>query len=141
MGTATVLLLAAVLAQIVVTIGVGVRLGWTRRRAIREGSIRGDVMIEDKGWPRPARLAQRNFANQFEVPVVFYVLAIVAVLLHAASVALAVFAWIFVASRAVHAVVHCGSNDLRFRAPAYFVGVAAVTAMLIADVFALIAAA
>jgi hypothetical protein len=141
MGTATVLLLAAVLAQIVVTIGVGVRLGWTRRQAIREGTIRGDVMVDDKGWPRPARLAQRNFANQFEVPVVFYVLALIAVELHAASVTMVAFAWIFVSSRIAHAIVHCGSNDLRLRAPAYFVGVAAVMAMLVLDVVALIAAA
>ncbi|TBW39823.1 hypothetical protein EYW49_06075 [Siculibacillus lacustris] len=129
-ATATALVFA-VLAQITWTILVGFWLGWTRHVAVRDRTITGDVMCADDGWPKPARLAQRNFANQFEVPVLFYALSLLALFLHAAGLALAILAWIFVASRIAHSFAHCGPNDLRLRGPAFFVGVIVVMIMIV----------
>ena len=129
------LLILAVLAQIVLTLAVGFWLGWTRKVAVAEKKVGPGVMLSPEGWPKQARAASNNFSNQFEVPVLFYALALLALWLKAVGPVLAVAAVVFVVSRVAHAIAHCGPNDLRFRAPAYFVGVVAVIVMLI-DVIA-----
>lgn len=131
MATAARLLLFAMLAQITTTLAVGVWLGWTRSRAVKARAVKGDVMLSPEGWPKQARAASNNFSNQFEVPVLFYALGLTMLWLKATGPVFAVLAWIFVVSRIAHAIAHCGPNDLRFRAPAYFVGVAAVIVMLV----------
>ena len=122
-------LLLALLLQIVTTIVVGFWLGRVRKIAVQAGAVTGDVMLSQEGWPKQARAASNNFSNQFEVPVLFYVLVLVALWLKAASPALVAFAWIFAVSRIAHAIAHCSTNRLRYRAPAYFIGVGAVMVM------------
>jgi hypothetical protein len=122
-------LAGALIAQIVLTLAVGVRLAVTRARAVRDGAVKGDVMLSGDGWPPPARLASNSFSNQFEIPVLFYALVLMALTLNFAGPVYAGLAWVFVASRAVHAWVHTTSNDLRLRAPSYGVGVLIVVIM------------
>ena len=88
-------------------------------------------MLSQDGWPKQARAASNNFSNQFEVPVLFYALGLLALWLKVVGPLVVVCAWVFVLSRIAHALAHCGSNDLRYRAPAYFVGVAAVLVLLV----------
>ncbi len=123
-------LVLAMLVQMIWTIAVGFWLGRVRSRAVRAGEIRGDVMLSDAGWPDRAKAASNNFSNQFEVPVLFYALALLALHLHLAGLVLAVCAWIFVVSRMAHSIAHCSTNRLRWRGSAYFVGVLAVMVML-----------
>lgn len=125
------LLLFAVLAQMVTTLAVGIWLGRARSIAVKARAVRGDVMLSPEGWPKQARAASNNFSNQFEVPVLFYTLSLAMLWLKAAGPVFVVVAWVFVLSRIAHAIAHCGPNDLRFRAPAYFVGVAMVIVMLV----------
>ena len=141
MPHAEVLLVLAVLAQIATTIVVGFWLGWVRHVAVRDRAITGNVMVSPEGWPTQARVASNNFSNQFEVPVLFYVLALLALHLKAAGIAFDIAAWVFVVSRIAHAIAHCGPNDLRLRGSSYFVGVAAVIVMLAMVAVAVVAAA
>ena len=119
----------ALLLQIVTTIAVGFWLGRVRKIAVEAGTITGDVMLSQEGWPKQARAASNNFSNQFEVPVLFYVLVLLALWLKAASPVFVACAWIFAVSRIAHAVAHCWKNRLRYRGITYFVGVAAVIVM------------
>lgn len=67
----------------------------------------------------PVDLAANNLANLFEMPVLF--LALVPLLLitrHAGTIEVAL-AWIFVALRAVHSVIHTGTNIVRTRFMVY----------------------
>lgn len=123
------LLILALLLQIVTTIAVGLWLGRVRKIAVRSRAITGDVMLSQEGWPKQARAASNSFSNQFEVPVLFYVLVLLALWLKAAGPTFVVCAWIFAVSRIAHAIAHCSTNELRFRSPAYAVGVAAVVVM------------
>ena len=50
------------------------------------------------------------FSNQFEIPVLFYVLTILAYVTHLAGVIFVVLAWIFVIFRLLQAYVHVTSN-------------------------------
>lgn len=62
------------------------------------------------------------YSNQFELPVLFYVLTILALITRKADLLFVVLAWVFVASRCVHAFVHVTSNDIKLRFPAFAVG-------------------
>lgn len=130
MTRAESLLVLAMLAQMIWTIAVGFWLGRTRSLAVKARAISGDVMLSDAGWPAQAKAASNNFSNQFEVPVLFYALALLALHLHLAGLVLAICAWIFVASRIAHSIAHCSTNQLRYRGSAYFVGVLAVMIMV-----------
>jgi hypothetical protein len=131
MTRAESLLVLAMLAQMVLTIVVGLWLGRTRVRAVKAKAVSGDVMLSNAGWPAQAKAASNNFSNQFEVPVLFYALALLALHLHLASLILGVLAWVFVVSRIAHAIAHCSTNQLRYRGPAYLVGLGAVVAMIV----------
>ena len=133
-------LAGAFFAQIVWTVFVGFWLAWTRRVAVRDRTIVGDVMLSDAGWPEQARKASRNFSNQFELPVLFYALALLALVAHFAGPVTAAAAWVFVAGRIAHSLAHCTTNEYRFRAPAFYVGLAAVLVMMVSVGVSLVSA-
>lgn len=65
--------------------------------------------------------AADNFLNLFEMPIVFYVLAILAITSNKYTNSTVVIAWIFVFSRYVHSFIHCTYNKVmdRFKAFAF----------------------
>ncbi|MDP2800662.1 MAG: MAPEG family protein [Phreatobacter sp.] len=121
-----------VLAQVALTIVVLFVLGYFRRQALTARDVRlKDIALSGDTWPAKAKQAANNFTNQFETPVLFYVLAIMAIHVGATGWLMASFAWVFVATRVAHAYVHIGSNDLRIRPLVFLVGCFALIAMLI----------
>lgn len=81
------------------------------------------------------RVADRNFINQFEIPVLFYVGCIVTLQLNSASYLITALACVFVVSRIVHTVIHIGSNNVRMRFNVFLVGCASVFALWLAIVW------
>lgn len=65
--------------------------------------------------------ASNHLKNLFEMPVLFYLAAMVAMLLMIQDSLLTVLAWGFVASRAVHSVIHCSYNRVTHRFAAYMI--------------------
>jgi hypothetical protein len=66
--------------------------------------------------------APDSFRNQFELPVLFFA---VVLLIHAtklADLAYVALAWAFVASRYVHAYIHCTYNKVMHRMRAFLAG-------------------
>lgn len=98
------------------------RLGYTRRAALQAGEV-GPAGLTDPGaFPKPAVLAANSLRNQFELPVLFYVLTILALITRKADIAFLVLAWVFVLSRIGHAFVHVTSNELKLRFPLWLIG-------------------
>ena len=96
-----------------------------RARDFKEGVSRPDnVALREPNWS--PRTLQTGFAysNQFELPVLFYVLTILAYITHLAGFAFVILAWIFVIFRILQAVVHVTSNKVRVRGT--FFGIAAI---------------
>jgi hypothetical protein len=121
-----------VLAQVTLTFVVLFIMGFYRRQALYAREVRlKDIALSSETWPPKARQAANNFSNQFETPVLFYVLAIMAIHVGATGWLMATLAWLFVAARMVHAWVHIGSNDLRLRPLVFLVGCLALIAMLV----------
>jgi hypothetical protein len=80
------------------------------------------VSLRQPNWPKRALQYGYSFQNQFELPVLFYLLTILAIISKHADVLFVVMAWIFVLTRLAHAYVHCTSNNLRARGSLFGIG-------------------
>ena len=63
--------------------------------------------------------AAENFRNLFEVPVLFYVLCVALVLNGGSTPAFVTAAWVYVALRVVHSLIHVSYNRVTHRFLAY----------------------
>lgn len=123
------LLVIAFLGQIVWTIAVMFLAGRARFRAAARHEIRSDISLDMSAMPDYARKAGNNMNNQWETPTLFYALVLLALVLHVASLVLAVLAFLYLAARIGHTYVHMTSNIVMLRARVFFVGIAALIAM------------
>lgn len=98
------------------------RLGPMRLSAVSRGEVGRDGLLDPRAFPDRCRQVGNAYSNQFELPVLFYVLTILALITRKADLLFVVLAWVFVASRYVHAFVHVTSNDIKLRFPAFAVG-------------------
>jgi hypothetical protein len=101
-----------------------------RRGALVGGETRiRDIALGQPNWPQRATQIGNCYANQFELPVLFYVLIALALPLHKADLVIVLLSWVFVVTRFVHAGVFVTSNDLNRRSLAWFAGVLVLFAM------------
>jgi hypothetical protein len=69
--------------------------------------------------PEFVRLIARNYHNLLELPVLFYVACLLAYTADLVSPSLVNLAWVFVALRAVHTVIHISYNRISHRMPVF----------------------
>jgi len=126
----TLKLIYPTLAMIFWIFVVGTVLAFRRKTAFASGAVRPDeVTVSTERYPVPARLASANFTNQFETPVVFFAIVMIAMETGATGYVMAILAWLYVATRIVHTLIHIGPNQLRLRGAVYGVGVIALFCM------------
>jgi hypothetical protein len=110
-----------------------VLLYWTaylRTSALQAGEVRlGDIALRQPNWPVRATQVANAFHNQLELPILFYVLTILAWITRHADLLFVVLAWVFVLSRLVQAYIHVTDNDVRRRGLAFIVGAIVLTLM------------
>ena len=125
-------ILLPLFVQIALTFGLLLWTGTLRLTALRAGKVRmGDIALGEPGWPAQETRAANAFNNQFQVPVLFYVLVILALFTRKTDLLFVALAWIFVATRVVHALIHTTANDVRQRFLAFLAGVIVLMAMWI----------
>jgi len=101
-----------------------------RTSALRSGVVRPEqIALREPNWPKHATQIANAYANQLELPVLFYVLTILAYVTHKAGILFVVLAWLFVIFRLLHAFVHVTSNNVNVRGP-LFGGSAVVLAIM-----------
>jgi hypothetical protein len=81
--------------------------------------------------PPPVNYAAYNLANLTELPVVFYAICIILMVLRRSDPVDVILAWVFVAARLVHSLIHCSVNIVRLRSLAYLVSSVCLWAMLV----------
>ncbi len=118
------MVLLPVLVQIGLTFALLLTMTTARTSALssRETSIK-DIALGQPNWPKRATQVGNCFRNQFEVPVLFYVLIALALPLRHADFLIVLLSWVFVVTRFVHAGIFVTSNDVRSRSLAWFAGV------------------
>lgn len=118
---------------------VGLVLMKRRRDAFVSRAVKPDeVSVSTERYPLPARLASANFTNQFESPVIFFALVMLAMEVKATSHLMTLLAWLYVASRVVHTLIHIGPNKLPLRGAVYGVGMIALMGMWLGIVLAVV---
>jgi hypothetical protein len=117
-------ILLPLFVEVILSFALLVWLGPLRARDVRSGVRLEDVALREPKWSPGTLQVAYAFSNQFELPVLFYVLTILAYVTHLAGVVFVVLAWLFVIFRLLHAYVHVTSNVVRLRGAFY--GVAAL---------------
>jgi hypothetical protein len=129
-------ILAPVFAQVLLTVVLMLLMGRRRFAALGAGTARPEaIALGERAWPAPALQAANAYHNQFELPVLFYALVPLAMITRKADLLFVVMAWLFVALRYAHALVHATSNVLRLRFGLFVAG--AVVLGLMWAIFAL----
>jgi hypothetical protein len=114
-----------VLAMVLLTFAVLIfafsqRVIAVRRKKIRISYFRS--MSAEQVPPQNIVLSTRHFANLFEMPMLFYVAAVLIVLMKIESTLLVFLAWGYVFFRLIHCVIHVSYNNVVHRMSAFFMG-------------------
>jgi hypothetical protein len=129
-GVPMKLLLAPLFLQIALTFGLTLALGNARVSAVKSGAVKLSAIALNSGaWPDRIRQIANCYSNQFEQPMLFYVLVILALATGLADPVLIVGAWLFVLSRFCHAYVHVTNNNVLTRFQFFAAGVFILIAM------------
>ena len=118
------IIILAMFAQVTLSLVVMLIMGKRRFAAAKNKQLQlsdfKTMRLDNAG--DTVRVADRNFTNQFEIPVLFTALAC-----------------LFVISRIVHTVIHIGSNNVRLRFNVFLLGCASVFALWLAIVWRILA--
>jgi hypothetical protein len=101
-----------------------------RVRALRIGQVDPEkIRLREPHWPARVLQIANAFHNQLELPVLFYVVVLLAFASETLDVTLLILSWMFVLSRIVHAYIHVTSNRLDRRTGVFAVGAIALLLM------------
>jgi hypothetical protein len=123
------MILLPLFVEVLLTFGVWMWMASLRTRDLGPGGVRPEnIALREPNWSKRTMQVAYSFSNQFELPVLFYVLTILAYMTHKAGLVFVILAWIFVIFRLLHAYVHTTSNVVRVRGALY--GIAAFALLI-----------
>lgn len=123
-------ILLPVFVQVLLCFGLLVLTGQRRFGDVRAGAVEArDVSCGEKTWPAASQQAANAYANQFELPVLFFALVPLAMATRKADLLFVLMSWVFVGSRLAHAAVYVSRNHVPTRFDAFLVGTLTLLAM------------
>lgn len=125
------LIILPVAAQAFLTFAVLLIMGGLRHTGLRsQGKTIQDLSHpQESEWTLQAQVAARCFRNQFELPVLFYVVCTFILMTRTLDMTQFVLACVFVVARLVQVFEHLTNNRVAIRGGAYLVGFIALVAM------------
>lgn len=111
-----------VIAQVVLIYAVYVFASRRRVGAVKRGEVKASAFLTPFQEPEPSQTVIRSLINQFELPMLFIFVCFGFHAIDAADYFALALAWLFVASRCVHAFIHVTSNALMRRRAAFIAG-------------------
>ena len=124
------LLILAMAMQVLLTLAILVMMGRERVPRVMSGEIpMADIAVDRAAYPLRARLLSNNFDNQFQLPVLFYVAALLVLWTGSVGWLELLLAWLFVALRYGHAAIHVTTNTLMQRFAVYTAGLAVLAVL------------
>lgn len=122
--------LLPVFALIALTFTLNVWMGWSRTSSIRRGEVKiRDIALGERNWSKQTQQINNAFHSQFELPVLFYVLVVLALITRQADLLFVLLSWVFVVLRIVHAYIIVTTNHVPRRARVHFVAMAVLVLM------------
>jgi hypothetical protein len=117
------LIFLPVAAQVILTLLLFIRLGQVKSRARRLNEVdESRSALHKEAWPDYVLKVTNNIENQFQTPVLFYLLSLMAWALDSVDW-LVVVAWAYLATRLVHAYIHLSDNVVIWRRKVFSLGV------------------
>jgi len=121
------MVLLPLFVEVILTFALLIGMAVVRQRAFAGGAVRArDIALREPNWPPRAMQVANSFSNQFELPVLFYVLTILSIITRHADLIFVILAWVFVLCRLGQAYIHVTSNVVRLRGAIYGVGAIAL---------------
>lgn len=112
-----------VIVQVLMTLLIYVRLIKVKIREIRAGRVdKTRSALHEEAWGDAVLQINNNIRNQFELPVLFYVMAAILWAMDSVNGLAIAAAFLFVLSRIAHALIHLGSNYVPNRRRTFTVG-------------------
>src|SRR3569832_2320271 len=106
--------------EVLLTFALMLGMMYFRTTSLQRGETRLEqIALREPNWPVRANQFAYAFSNQFELPVLFYVLTILSIITRLADLIYWILAWIFVIIRFLQASVHVTCNNLRFHGGFY----------------------
>ena len=130
--------LAPVFLQVMLTFGLLIWAGYLRAGDVRSGRVQpGEIVLGQPNWPEKTTQVINAARNQFELPILFYIVSMLALFTARASGTLLVLAWLFVLSRYLHALIHVTTNNLSRRFTLFTAGAVILILMWLVYAYAL----
>ena len=125
------LILFPVFALAALTFGIGIRLARLRFAAVKRGDLSPRYFAINRGGEIPEYLAKvsNNYNNLLELPVLFYVVAVLLYVTNRIELTQIILAWVFVCSRYMHSYIHTTYNNVRHRLRSFMLGVIVLISM------------
>lgn len=117
-------------ALFLLTLTALIRMFLARVKAVKSGQLKiNDFKVYTTPQPDEVIKMSRHFTNLFEVPVLFYLVCLLGMVLGMTSLPFMILAWAYVFARVVHSIVHTGSNNVILRMRVYGLGWVFLTLM------------
>ena len=126
-------MIIAMSAMVFLTTVIGLMTIMTRINSVQSGKMNPAYFKLMSGYdvPEAVTLTSRAFSNQFEVPVLFYVITVLYLFLMPYDSLGFILAWLFVFSRYVHAYIQLTYNHIIHRLIVFLAGFICVIIMWI----------
>jgi len=129
-------ILAPLFVSVALTFALLLWMGYARVTTISRGETKiRDIALREPNWPTHSTQIANAYHNQFELPVLFYVLVILAIITRQADLLFVAMSWIFVALRLVHAYVMVTTNYVPRRFQVHLVALVVLLLMWIIFAF------
>lgn len=130
-----------VLVQILLTIVGFMLMGVQKAKAVKANDVdMAKTALNNDAWPEYVMKVTNNVRNQFQVPLLFYVICFVFYSINAVTTTVLYLAWAFVITRIIHAYIHMSSNYVPARFRVFTLGFVILVVMTIYAAKALMAA-
>jgi hypothetical protein len=125
-------ILLPLFVQVALTFVLLFWMGYARVRALRLGETKiAAIALGQPNWPIKTQQIGNCFANQLQLPVLFYMLTALAMVTRQADLMFVALAWLFVGTRLLHAFIHTTTNYVPNRFYAYLAGAIVLLVMWI----------
>lgn len=126
-------ILFPVFALAALTFFVALWMARLRFKAVRQGDLNRHYYKLNRGGEPPEYLLKvsRNFENLLEIPVLFYVAALMIYVTNRVDFTHLTMAWLYVGTRYIHTVIHTTYNNVLHRMIPFLLGSFVLIAMWI----------
>ena len=104
-------------------------LTYMRKRAVKSGRTETSCFVLGRDEPIEVARVTRNLGNQFELPIVYFFLVLLLIVLHQVAVFDMAMAWIFLIGRLIHTYVQTQTDNVALRGQVFTINFLAVMAL------------